>query len=421
MNNPSPRTLENGLSPIDSPLENDLKPYQSTPKRGPLKGAIQEFGPIWFSFCMNAGILAVIMHQFPYPFPGLGVLTDIFFGVDLLFYCIFFMIALIKVILYPRQTFEQLTADPTTTCFTACIPIAWFTNTALVALIVSQASWGGHWAMLVAYVMWWTGLGMMLITTCVIYIGFMRTSLLTDEPVPLSGFIPLVGLDTAAAVGGLLASYASEESGRLAVPVIITSYIVLGIGFFGAIMMYGVWFHRFLLRGWVAPNQLPALCLLVAPMGQAATALQSLGAAAETAGRFGQYSKGTFLQQEAAQPLSVACILLALLCVGIALFWFIVALFGIFEAAFKLQFKTYSMTWYATIFPIGTLNTALLYLGVELDSPTFRVLTVALYMALLISFLVNLVFTIWGIFFGDILIPSDTRKQTEFTGEKKAR
>lgn len=68
-------------------------------------------------------------------------------------------------------------------------------------------------------------------------------------------------------------------------------------------------------------------------------------------------------------------------------------------------------TWWAVVFPIVTLDTALLQLGTSMDSPAFRVLATALFIFLFIAYLINWVFTVWSVFKGDLLFgPSQLDK-----------
>lgn len=58
------------------------------------------------------------------------------------------------------------------------------------------------------------------------------------------------------------------------------------------------------------------------------------------------------------------------------------------------------------VFPIVTLDTAMIQLAKSMDSPAFRVLATALFVCLLIAYLINFTLTIWSIFKGDIFFPS---------------
>lgn len=57
------------------------------------------------------------------------------------------------------------------------------------------------------------------------------------------------------------------------------------------------------------------------------------------------------------------------------------------------------------VFPIVTLDTAMIQLAKSMDSPAFRVLATALFVCLLIAYMINWTLTIWSFFNGDIFFP----------------
>lgn len=62
-------------------------------------------------------------------------------------------------------------------------------------------------------------------------------------------------------------------------------------------------------------------------------------------------------------------------------------------------------TWWAVVFPIVTLDTAMIQMAKLMDSPAFRVLATALFVLLLLGYLINWVLTIWSVFKGDVFFP----------------
>lgn len=73
-------------------------------------------------------------------------------------------------------------------------------------------------------------------------------------------------------------------------------------------------------------------------------------------------------------------------------------------------------TWWAIVFPLITLDTALVQLASAMDSPAFRVLATALFVLILIFYILNWAFTILNLFTGKILMgPSmvELEKQEE--------
>jgi hypothetical protein len=83
-------------------------------------------------------------------------------------------------------------------------------------------------------------------------------------------------------------------------------------------------------------------------MGQSAAALQTLGAAATTYGRFAEYNKGTFLTAESARALDAACVLLSLLMNGLGIIWLLFGIYAMVERAVQKKLR-WTPAWNAII------------------------------------------------------------------------
>lgn len=145
------------------------------------------------------------------------------------------------------------------------------------------------------------------------------------------------------------------------------------------------------------------------PTGQSATALQLLGSCASTSGAFASYNRGTFLQGSAAASLDSASIMLSMLLFGFGIFLLCISLVALFESLWKGEQK-WTMAIWGTIFPMGTMNTAMLLYASAMDSPTWRVLTAGLLIILVIDYFICWGYTIYNSIWGDLLIPKETRK-----------
>lgn len=232
-------------------------------RRSWIAAMIEGFPPIWFSICMNSGILAILTHQLPYQFNGLPVISTIFYVVDLVLFIVFTIIFVLRLIIYPKSVVASLGSDPDQLSFLACWPIAWLTLAAGTSLVVSQSEWGGHAFTLVAYVMWWFGAAWTFLTSILVYLILFRNKILTLSTIPPSILIPAVGVATVGSTGGLVAAYSFDISARLQVPIIIFAYIVLGQGIFLAFMVYAAFIVNLLVEGFPKTEKLPGLILLV--------------------------------------------------------------------------------------------------------------------------------------------------------------
>ena len=212
---------------------------------------------------MDTGILSIIMHQLPYQFRGLPVLSTIMFVLNLVLYIVFCAMYLARWFLYPSQTYETLVNDTEEMALLATPAMSYLTLVGQVALTCSTA-WG-HAFTILAYVLWWIGLAWILAVCTLLYIHMIKrpSGRLVDRWLPTAVFVPIVGIMTAATIGGLIVNYAHDISARMAVPVIIVSFMSLGYAVVLALVIYAIYMHRLLTAGWPPPEKIPGMILTV--------------------------------------------------------------------------------------------------------------------------------------------------------------
>lgn len=215
--------------------------------------------------------------------------------------------------------------------------------------------------------------------------------------------LPAVSVSTAAVEGGVVAALSYDLDARLGVPVIIVSFMLVGSGILFGLILTTYLFHALLADGWPAPPMTASLFIFIGPMGQSAAALQQLGSGASKYQIFAHYNRGTFTTGEAAMPLEIACILIALMLTGLGVIWTMFATYAMVERAVQKELK-WSPGWNSIIFPTGTLVTSFQLFGLGLDSTAFRVVTCIFLVILVMVFIVNTAFTLPRIVTGKLLI-----------------
>ncbi|KAF2717836.1 hypothetical protein K431DRAFT_315409 [Polychaeton citri CBS 116435] len=390
-------------------------------RRSAFRALVQDFGPLWFTWCMNAGVIAELLQQCPYEFRGIKIISTIFFVFDLVAFVVFSLIFIARFAWFRREAYYEIVDNIVDLTLLPCWSIAWLTLTALVGLIVSRAHWGGHAFALVAYVMWWIAAAWNLFFLFFAFVTLIRRHKASDQRMPTTIIIPAVSVSTVAVTGGIVVSMSTGISARLAVPVIIVAFMYVGIGVLMGLILSVHLFHQLLTFGWPPAELVATLWIFIGPLGQSAAALQALGSAANTHGAFAGYNKGTFLTAQAAPALEAACMLIALMLTGLGIVWAVLALYAMMECAYRRELF-WAPNWNSTIFPTGTLVTAMLQFSVAMDSPAFRGVTVGLIIIMIAVFLVNMAFAILRISQGKLLIiRDDPRVKAQMEGEQKSR
>lgn len=370
---------------------------------------------------MNAGAIANLIHESPYRFNGIDILADIFFVLALVLYVIFSGIFITRFAWFRQSAYEEIVCSMADLTFVSCWAIAFMTLTSCVAAIVSTASWGGFPFSIVAYVMFWFVQSWNMLLLCWVFITLIRRHDSSDRRMPISIIIPAVSVSTVAVTGAAVSVYAADLSAKLAVPVMIVAFNWVGVGILLGLILYVYLFHSLLAQGWPAPDQTATLFILVGPMGQSAAALQILGSAATTYGRFEAYNAGTFLTAETAKGVDAACVLVALLFNGLGVLWCIFGIYAMLEQAARKQLR-WTPAWNAIIFPNSTLTTSFLNFSIAMDSPAYRGITAAMTIILVIILFINLVYTAVKIWEGKLLIVrKDWRVKQEFQEQQKEK
>ncbi|KAH7388648.1 voltage-dependent anion channel [Pyrenochaeta sp. MPI-SDFR-AT-0127] len=396
-------------------------------RKSALSIAIDNFTPLWFTICMDTGVLSIIMNLLPYQFRGLGVLSTIMFIFNIVLFVFFTLVSIAKHVsqrskgrsAHHSYVKNRILSNLEELSYLGAPAIAYLTLVAQVTLTCSTA-WGYSWT-IVAYVLWWIGLVWTVTLCSASVILLSKYQITSDREISPVIFLPLIGVMTLGTTGGLVTNYSVDMSATLAIPVIIVGYLAIGYALFLSLLYYSYLAHRLLAVGIPEPTKVPTLVVAVGPMGQFATAIQVLSTAASKRGLFGEYQEGTWLQASAASSVSAASVLIALLALGFAFLWITVAWYIVIETLFK-RLLPFNLTWWSLIFPMGVFTTALLNLSNGLNSPAFRGLTTALLIFLLAIYFINWAGTFYRLYTGQALgVPQHRLEEDEQAKQKKER
>jgi tellurite resistance protein TehA-like permease len=161
--------------------------------------------------------------------------------------------------------------------------------------------WGHGWG-LVAYVLWWINTAMSVIACFAIPYVHVKLQPPGVQSIAPTVLLPLIAALTSAAGCGVLCVYGTI-SDRLQVPVIIASYLEVGVGILLAISIVDLFQSRLFNKSFPPLEHVYEDMILCGPFGQGSFALLILGQAVRN-GSFAQYDRGTFLTAEAATPLA---------------------------------------------------------------------------------------------------------------------
>lgn len=225
--------------------------------------AIENFNPMWFSICISSGGRGLVLNApFPYPAQWLTICGNVLFGIELVLFIVFLGIIAARWILYPKSALLRLLSDQQELSAYATIPITLLTVSALVASQISTA-WGGYPFTIVAYVLWWIGMAMIMLSSVTVINILAYSPQHVGKVMMPALFMPIVGVATAAVEAASVSSNAYQLSTTLAVPMIVMGYFLLGLSTWMAIILYTVFLYRLLTHGWPDSPGIAGLAILV--------------------------------------------------------------------------------------------------------------------------------------------------------------
>lgn len=290
-----------------------------------LRIALRSFNSQWFLIPQGAGILATILHQLHYQFQGLGIIASILWVFTILTLVGFLLIYTLRAIIFPRHVWNQFASNFMETACLCSISIAFTTVIQMMALTLTP-SWGPGWGM-AAYVLWWINVAMAALACIAIPYVLTKVNGTGIDSTPPAALLPSIAALTIAAAGGVICRYGAI-SASLQVPVIIVSYLFVGIGLPLALIIDAVILARFFDRSFPMKQHIYQTMILCGPLGQGSFAMQILGTCVQR-GAFAQYNTSSFLSATGASTIATSSQFLGLLTWGYGIFWWAFACIAI--------------------------------------------------------------------------------------------
>jgi len=315
-----------------------------------LSRVLRNFTSQWFLVPQGTGIIAVILHQLDYQFRGLRVIATILWVYTIVLLLAMLAVYILRIAIYPTQFLTALSTNLVEAACLSCISITFTVIIEMMALTVVR-EWGGGWSDAL-YVLWWISTAMA-VAAC---IGLPYLFVRVDPPgvsgVPPAIVLPLIAAFTSAAGGGVNCRYGAL-TGAQQVPVIIVSYLLVGLAMPLTIAYDAVFLARLFDRNFPSKQEMYQVMILCGPLGQGSFALQILGEAVQR-GTFAGYNRGIFLTETAAAPIAYASQFLGLMTWGYGTFWWAFAVISLVHEAVTHSRKgsfSFSLSAWSLVFP----------------------------------------------------------------------
>ncbi|WP_051110522.1 TDT family transporter [Longispora albida] len=308
--------------------------------------------PNWFAAVMGTGIVANAAVTLPHQVPGLRGAATVMWA----------LAAVLLLVLVTRLR-RGYWADPVMSQSYGAVAMAFLTVGSGTLLLGGALP--GHVG--VAWVLWFAGTGFGLFTACAVPYRMITRHQFPADAAFGAWLLPIVPPMVSAATGALLVPHAPAGQPRLTM--LLACYAMFGLSLFAAVFVISAVYSRLMHHAQPAGATVPAMWIVLGPLGQSITAAGLLGNVAGSALPAG-YAKG----------LEVFALVFGLATWGFAMLWLALAL-----AVTRTARPSYSLGWWAFTFPLGTCVTGTSVLAARTGATVLGWIAVILYVGLVVA------------------------------------
>lgn len=351
---------------------------------------IRQFTPNWFAATMGTGILSAVLTQLPMNIPGLRVIAEGLWLLNIVLFLTFSALYLARWILYFDEA-RRVFGHSTVSMFFGTIPMG------LATLINGLLTFGlprwGNAVLPLAELLWWLDVAMSLACGVLIpFLMFTRQEHRIDQMTAV-WLLPLVACEVAAVSGGLLAPHLAESHSQFSV--LITSYVLWAMSVPVAFSVLTILLLRMALHKLPHESMAASSWLALGPISTGAFGLLVLGADSPAVFT----ANGLSGVGEIASGLGL---LGGVILWGVGVWWCLMAL--LITARYLRDGIPFNLGWWGFTFPLGVFALTTLKLGAVLHLAFFSVLGCGLVAALAVLWLVIMKRTVRGAYRGELFV-----------------
>ncbi|KAF2660549.1 hypothetical protein K491DRAFT_688294 [Lophiostoma macrostomum CBS 122681] len=311
---------------------------------------IRHFTWTWFTMTMATGGLANVLYTVPFRFRGVYALGCIFFILNMALFLFNISMISLRFYYYPR-TFRASFLHPTESLFIPAAVISF--GTILINISQYGVDHTGYWLEHTMAILYWVDCGLAVCFSIGIYLIMWSTQTFTISQMTPVWIFPAYPLLIIGPHAGNLAPKISDP--YKALNVILSGYVIQGIGFLVSLMIYSAFLYRLMTQKLPKESLRPGMFISVGPSGFTIAGIVTMGQ------ELPHVVPADFMgvgDGELAGKVSMICAnWVGLWLWGLALWFFFVSVGAHWSCARKGKMD-FAMTWYSFVFPNTALTTA---------------------------------------------------------------
>lgn len=324
---------------------------------------------------MSTGAIAVVLAQQPFKFNGLNTIGKIFFILDLFLFVLFSIAISIRFCINPRKLTKSLHYPKEALFFGSF----WVT---IALLLNCMQQYGvpscGPWLVKTLEALFWIYASLALLVAI-----FQYLTLFVAEKMPVSSAMPawVFPVYPFLVIGPLAATMVQSQPDGAALPIFVGGVVFQGLGWTVAMFMYTIFLVRMMSNELPPPSTRPGMFISVGPAGYTSAALVALGMQAPSVIPQNFLGLTDFNVGACIKVLGV----MSGIFIWLVAFWFFaMSLVAVLTGARQMSF---TLNWWALIFPNAGLTLAAIQIGNALDSDGIKAVTSAMTVLLIIAWL----------------------------------
>ena len=356
---------------------------------------IINFTPSWFSVNMGTGIISILLYSAPHQFNGQHIIATVFFVLNIVLFCIFFLLSVLRYILYPWVA-KLMLYHSAQSLFIGTFPMGLSTIINAIVLIAVPAY--GDWAINLAQALWWIDVAVTVASAYGVTYLMFNIHTASVDTMTAAWLLPIVPAVVTAASGGLVASVLQNPN--TAMIILTTSWILWGAGIGLTLLVLAFYFHRLMLHKLPPREVIISAFLPLGPLGQGSFGIMQMGIVARDLFD----SKTSFTSvQNSGEMIYVGSMLLGLILWGFGSFWLFHGITCLLKRSLEGSIK-FNMGFWGLIFPLGVYTAATIQLGKQLPSEFFSYLSIIFVICLVILWLYVAGFTLYKAITREIIV-----------------